>query len=48
MYEAKGILPDELARQNPVMLFKILISESGNSKPSMDNVPDNLKWFYGY
>lgn len=48
MYKTNGILPDELARQDPVLLFVMMNSMDDSAvAPSMDDVPDDMKWFYG-
>lgn len=47
MFRQRGILPDILARQRPLVLFDMLDKFGQENEPSMDNVPDDLKWMYG-
>lgn len=47
MYRAAGLLPDAIARQNPVLLFDMLCQLEAQRAPSMENVPANLRWMYG-
>ena len=47
MYRAAGLLPDAIARQNPVLLFDMLCQLEAQREPSMENVPANLRWMYG-
>lgn len=47
MYRTAGLLPDVIAKQNPVLLFDMLYQLEAERKPSMENVPANLRWMYG-
>ena len=48
MYKSKGILTDELARQNPVKLMEMLISlNEDEEENSVTNLPPSLGWMNG-
>lgn len=48
MYEVKGILPDDLAAQNPVLLFNMINSIEGEHQADEEkDLPPSLGWMVG-
>lgn len=46
MFKQHGKLPSEVARQDPVLLFKLLnMLEEPEEEPE---IPEGLKFLYGY
>lgn len=43
LFKAHGLLPDEIARQSPVLLFKMLNCLDGETQ----EIPQELGFFYG-
>ena len=42
MFRVCGVLPDAVARQDPILLFEIL-----DAPREKREIPDKLKWMYG-
>ncbi len=48
MYEVKGILPDVLAAQNPVLLFNMINSIADEQRAEAEeDLPPSLGWMAG-
>ena len=45
MFKYYKLLPDTVAKQPPSLLFKVL--DGLNDSEDEENIPDDLKWFYG-
>lgn len=46
MFKYYKLLPDVVSKQSPKLLFSVLdgLNENENNE---DEIPDELKWFYG-
>ena len=54
MFKLHGLLPNDVARQNPILLFDMLnkldwSNDNTDDNKAIDtsNIPDHLKFFYG-
>lgn len=45
MFKYYKLLPDTVAKQPPRLLFMVL--DGLNDSEDEENIPDELKWFYG-
>nr|DAZ12954.1 MAG TPA: hypothetical protein [Caudoviricetes sp.] len=42
------MLPDEVGRQRPDVLFKMLDKLNEEEEPDYESMPEHMKMFYGY